>query len=131
MYQNKISLNHAQTNSRDKQHLPQSSGALWIRARCETLLDQAGVPGATCGSPKDRTRRISPPTCSVIPPGIPDSRLDNSVPMLCCRPVQSYCTTILAGTRIPNTIGVGLCKEITQEAEAGVEPTASVRRSKA
>jgi len=86
MYQNKISLNHAQTNSRDKQHLPRSSGASRIRPRCETLLDQTGFPGATCGSPEDRTRRISPPTCSVIPPGIPDSRLANSVAMLCCRP---------------------------------------------
>ena len=122
MYRNKVTLNHVQTNSRDKQHLPRSSGASWIRARCETLLDQAGVRGATGGSPEDRTRRISRPTCSVIPPGIPDSRLDNSVPMLCCRPVQSYCASILAGTRIPNTIGREVLQELADGNGAAEQP---------
>jgi hypothetical protein len=86
---------------------------LWIRGRQEKLSTLLGLQGATCGNLEHRTRRISSPTCSAIPLGIPVTfgwRFQHRTP--CVRPAQSHRENIPACTRISNTIGRGFSMKL-------------------
>ncbi len=87
-----------------------------IQGPHETLSDRFGLGGPTCSGLEQRTRRISPPTFSVIAawnPGAFRLYISALVQMLSSRAIR--CESVPASTRTPRMIGRGGLRELAME----------------